>query len=99
MKLKYVWWYRLKTWLYFRWHKDRLGLVLSVMQRKVTTQLIRDTQAKCEIAAMRRIIVEAKLAAQRGAVISTSRHAASIGFDKESALVVLQWFYLLSRPK
>ena len=84
-----TWTTRWKRWTQRRW--------LAAMQRRNSEKLIRDTVARLEISAMRELIRAAEEHAARGAVLSTTRHAAKIGVSQDAVLVILQWL-LMSRP-
>lgn len=82
-----------------RWNHDRLGFALTVSERRQKMLLTRDYIAQKEINDMRRIIMHARMRVETSkavggsAVISTTRHAAKIGLDNETALVILQDLY------
>jgi len=80
-----------------RWIRWQQRKWLAALKRRTTEQILRDGVARIEIAAMREIIRAAEEHAARGAVLSTSRHAAKIGMSNDAVLVILQWL-LMSRP-
>lgn len=80
-----------------RWRRDRFGTMLDMVQRRSAMQLRRDHEAKLEIYHMNRIVNAARIAAAKGAVISTSRQVIGDGIDKKTAAVILQWLHAAGR--